>query len=134
MSHIVKWVMVVVLLFVPAGLHAGFEYERLIEAKISGPIVDVVTHPQEDLAFVLIPGEIVIYSTDEQTVLDRIPVEKDFDRIAYLADDRLVLTAKSSSRINVIRLNRIYNIDLKGRAFRGPPEAKITLAVFDDYQ
>jgi len=132
--HIVKWVLAVALLSAPAGLHAGFESESLMETKISGPIVDVVTHSQEDLAFVLIPGEIVIFSTDEQTVLDRIPVDTDFDRIAYLAEDRLVLTAKSSSRIKVIRFNRIYDIDLKGRTVKGPPGAKITLAVFDDYQ
>ena len=76
----------------------------------------------------------LIYSTTDQAVLDRIPVEKQFDRIAYQDPDRLVLTAAEPSRINIIRFSRIYDIDLSGRAVKGPRDAKVTLVVFDDYQ
>jgi len=121
-------------ILVPATLHAAFEYESILTAEIDGPVLDVTTHPDGDMAFVLTPGTVLIYSTDDQAVLDRIPVEKPFDRIAYQDEDRLVLTATHPSRIKVVRFNRIYDIDLSGRAVKGPPDAKVTLVVFDDYQ
>jgi hypothetical protein len=86
------------------------------------------------MIFILTPGAVLIYSATDQAVLDRIPVEKPFDRIAYQDPDRLVLTAGDPSRINIIRFSRIYDIDLSGRAVKGPLDAKVTLAVFDDYQ
>ena len=94
----------------------------------------MTTNPAEDLVFILTPKAVVIYSTAERAVLDRIPVDASFDRIAYQNDDRLVLTATEPSRISIIRFSRIYDIDLSGRAVKGPPEAKVTLVVFDDYQ
>ena len=130
----VKWIVAAVVLMLPTGLQAAFEYESLFKAAIDGPIVDVATNPAEDLVFVLTPGQVLIYSTDNRTVLDRIPVEAGFDRIAYQSDDRLVLTAQQPSRINIIRYSRIYDIDLAGRAIKGPPDAKVTIVVFDDYQ
>ena len=61
------------------------------------------------------------------------------DRYLFLeallsARDRLILTAAEQSRIDVIRFSRIYDIDLSGRAVKGPQDAKVTLVVFDDYQ
>ena len=130
----VKWIVAAMLLLLPSGLQAAFEYESVLKAVIDGPVLDVATNPEEDLVFVLTPGRILIYSTEEQVVLDRIPVDKGFDRIAYQADDRLVLTASTPSRIHIVRFSRVYDIDLKGRAVKGPPDAGATLVVFDDYQ
>ena len=115
-------------------LHAAFEVERILNADMGAPILDVTTNPAGDLVFVLTTGEVLIYSTDDQAVLDRIPIEKPFDRIAYQEEDRLILTAATPARINVIRFSRIYDIDLTGRAVKGPADAKVTLVVFDDYQ
>lgn len=118
----------------PPALHAAFEYESLLNADIGASILDVTANPDEDLVFVLTPGEVLIYSIGDQAILDRIPVEKKFDRIAYQDEDRLVLTARAPSTITVLKLSRIYDIDLSGRAVKGPGGAKITLVVFDDYQ
>jgi len=129
-----KWIVAAMVLMLPSGLQAAFEYESILQADIEGPIVDVATNPAEDLVFVLTPGKILIYSTDYRTVLDRIPVEAGFDRIAFQADDRLVLTAKQPARLDIIRYSRIYDIETKGRAVKGPSDASVTLVVFDDYQ
>ena len=129
-----KWIVAAVVLMLPSGLQAAFEYESILQADIEGPIVDVATNPAEDLVFVLTPGKILIYSTDYQAVLDRIPVDAGFDRIAFQSDDRLVLTAKQPARLDIIRYSRIYDIDLKGRAVKGPSDASVTIVVFDDYQ
>ena len=125
---------IVSVLLIPTLVQAAFEHESVLEADIDGPILDVATNPAEDMVFVLTPGAVLIYSTSEQAILERIPVEKPYDRIAYQDPDRLVLTAGEPSRINVIRYSRIYDIDVSGRAVKGPVDAKVTLVVFDDYQ
>ena len=134
MSRTMKIVFLLAVILVPTSLHAAFDYESILTADIDGPVLDVTTNPEGDTAFVLTPGAVLIYSTDDQAVLDRIPVEKAFDRIAYQDEDRLVLTATQPSRIQVVRFSRIYDIDLSGRAVKGPSDAKVTLVVFDDYQ
>ena len=134
MLRTMKLTVLLLIMFLPATLHAAFEVESVLKADIGAPILDVTTNPAEDMIFVLTPGAVMIYSTTDQVILDRIPVEKQFDRIAYQDPDRLVLTAAEPSRINIIRLSRIYDIDLSGRAFKGPQDAKVSLVVFDDYQ
>ena len=134
MSRIMKLAVLLMVMLLPAWLHAAFEVESVLKADIGAPILDVTTNPAEDLVFVLTSGEVLVYSTTDQAVLDRIPVEKQFDRIAYQDPDRLILTAAEPSRINIIRFSRIYDIDLSGRAVKGPRDAKVTLVVFDDYQ
>lgn len=130
----IKLAVILAIVLIPAVLHAAFDVERILTAEIGAPILDVTTNPAGDLVFVLTPGEILIYSTDDQAVLDRIPIKKPFDRIAYQDQDRLVLTAAKPSRINVIRFSRLYEIELSGRVINGPADAKVTLVVFDDYQ
>lgn len=130
----IKFTVILAIVLIPALLHAAFDVERILNAEIGAPILDVTTNPAGDLVFALTPGEVLIYSADDQAVLDRIPIEKPFDRIAYQDEDRLVLTTANPSRINIIRFSRIYDIDLAGRAVKGPADAKVTLVVFDDYQ
>jgi hypothetical protein len=134
MLRTMKLTVLLLIMLLPATLHAAFEVETILKADIGAPILDVTTNPAEELVFVLTPGAVVIYSTTDQVILDRIPVEKQFDRIAYQDPDRLVLTAAEPSRINIIGFSRIYDINLSGRAFKGPRDAKVTLVVFDDYQ
>lgn len=134
MLRFMKLAVVAMVMLLPVSLHAAFEVETILKADIGAPILDVATNPAEELVFVLTPGAVLIYSTTDQAVLDRIPVEKQFDRIAYQDSDRLVLTAAEPSRISIIRFSRIYDIDLSGRAVKGPRDAKVTLVVFDDYQ
>lgn len=131
---IMKWAVLIVAILIPSVIQAAFEHEGILEADIGAPILDVTTNPAEDLVFILTPETVLIYSSDERVVLDRIPLGASYDRIAYQNDDRLVLTSAEPSRINIIRFSRIYDIDLTGRALKGPPDAKVTLVVFDDYQ
>ena len=129
-----KLAVILVFILIPIMLHAAFEVESILKADLGAPILDVTTSPAGGMVFVLTPGAVLIYSTDDQAVLDRIPVEEPFDRIAYQDEDRLVLTAAKSSRIKIIRFSRIYDINLSGRTVKGPRDAKVTLVVFDDYQ
>lgn len=128
------WVFILLVVLLPATLHAAFEHESILKVDIAAPILDVTTNPAEDLVFILTSEAVLIYSIADQVVLDRIVLDASFERIAYQGDDRLVLTAAEPSRINIIQFSRIYDIDLSGRAVKGPPDARVTLVVFDDYQ
>jgi hypothetical protein len=130
----IKWVVLFLVIMTPAVLPAAFEHERILKTDIDAPILDVTTDPAEDLVFILTPQAVLIYSTTDRSILDRIALDDSFDRIAYQNEDRLVLTAKEPSRISIIGFSRIYDIDLSGRAVKGPPDANVTLVVFDDYQ
>ncbi|BBO74784.1 hypothetical protein DSCW_22010 [Desulfosarcina widdelii] len=130
----VKWIIVIMLILAPAGLQAAFEYKSILKADIDGTVLDVAADPAAELVFLLTPEAVLIYSTEDKAVLDRIPLDGRFDRIAYQPEDRLVLTAAKPARINIVQFSRIYAIDLTGRAVKGPKDAGVTLVVFDDYQ
>lgn len=134
MSSFFKWATICVLVLIPAAVSATFEAESVIKTKLDAPILDVATNAEENLAFLLTKGAVLIYSIDEKAVLDRIPLDGPFDRISLLDDERLVVTDSTTAQLNVIQFNRIYDIDLSGRYFKGPADAKVTLVVFDDYQ
>lgn len=129
-----QWVVALILIVTPAVVTASVAFESTLKANIDTPILDVATNPAEDIIFLLTPGAVLIYSPEEQTVLERIPLDQPFDRIAFLEGDRLVLTAGQPSRIEIIRFSRIYPIDLTNRSVKGPADAKVTIVVFDDYQ
>jgi hypothetical protein len=126
--------LIIAVVLIPIALPAAFEHESILRTEIGAPILDVATNPADDLIFVLTSGAVLIYSTDDRTVLDRIPLKASYDRIAFQKDDRLILTATKPSQINIIRFSRIFDIELAGRAVKGPKDAKVTLVVFDDYQ
>ncbi len=75
MLRFMKLAVVAMVILLPASLHAAFEVETILKADIGAPILDVATNPAEELVFVLTPGAVLIYSTTDQAVLDRIPVE-----------------------------------------------------------
>jgi hypothetical protein len=129
-----KLAIIFVLILFPGVLPAAFEVEHILKSDIDAPILDVTTNPAEAMVFILTPGAVLIYSADDQAILDRIPLDEPFDRIAYQEPDRLVLSAANPSRITIIRLSRVYAIDLTDRAVKGPRDAAVTLVVFDDYQ
>lgn len=134
MRREIKLAIMVWVVLMPAMLQAAYVHESLLKSDIGAPVLDLTASPDEDLVLVLTRGEVLIYSTSQQAVLDRIPVEKHFDRIACLKGDLLALTSAEPSRINLIRFSRIYDINVTGRAVKGPPDAKASIVVFDDYQ
>ncbi|MCP3889914.1 MAG: hypothetical protein GY702_13740 [Desulfobulbaceae bacterium] len=126
--------LVFLLILIPNLLNAAVEYESLIQVDLDASILDVTTNSTADLIFVLTPGEVLILSAMDGKIVDHIPVEKKFERITYHHEDKLILTARNPSIINIIKYSRIYDIDLINRPFKGRSDAKVTLVVFDDYQ
>jgi len=107
-------------------VHADVDWAIIKQINLSGDGKSI---------FILVPGEILIYSISEDRVTNRIPIDKDFDRITHSEKtNTLILTSSSSKRLKIIQGEPIHKIDLSGLPFKGPADAAVTVAVFDDYQ
>jgi hypothetical protein len=119
----------------PRGVRAEVEWTITKQIKLDTPPLDAATSSDGKLIFVLVPGEILVYSISKDKVTDRIPVDKVFDRITRFEKNHvLVLTSSSAKTLKIVQLDLIHEIDLSGLPFRGPADAPVTIAVFSDYQ
>ena len=57
MSRNMKLAVLLMVMLLPASLHAAFEVESVLKADIGAPILDVTTNPAEELVFVLTSGD-----------------------------------------------------------------------------
>jgi hypothetical protein len=116
-------------------IHADVDWTIIEQINLKAQPLDIAASVDGRLIFILAPGEILVYSISEDKVTNRIPIDKDFDRITYSEkNNTLILTSSSSKTLSIIQGNRIHKIDLSGLPFKGPADAAVTIAVFDDYQ
>ncbi len=119
-----------------SGLAYGdMEWTIKTQVNLSGPPLDVSESADGKWLFILIPGEVVIYSIDEERVEKRIPVDKGFDSLTHSPrHNTLILTSHSAKAVQVIQLEMVHEIDISGLPFKGQNNAPVTIAVFSDYQ
>ncbi len=126
---IISWVSV------PQFDYAEIDMTVIKQTNLDVQPLDIATSVDGKLIFVLTRGEILIYSIDEDKVTERISIDKAFDRVTYAGKNNiLILTSSTSKTLKIIQVDFIYNIVLDGLPFKGPADAVITIAVFDDYQ
>lgn len=79
-------------------------------------------------------GQILIYSP-AGSVIDKIDVGNSFDHIKVgPGGERLILSSRKNKSIRFIMLDYIQNISITGSPFKGPKDAPVVVAVFDDFQ
>jgi len=116
-------------------VHADVDWAIIKQINLGAKPLDIAASGDGKSIFILVPGEILIYSISEDRVTNRIPIDKDFDRITHSEKtNTLILTSSSSKRLKIIQGEPIHKIDLSGLPFKGPADAPVTVAVFDDYQ
>ena len=121
--------------FFPEVVQADLEWRIIKDLDLKTTPLDVAPSMDGKWLFILTPGEILVYSFPEEKITDRIPVDKAFDRIASLPRaDMLTIASSTKKALQVILLEAIYRIDVTGLPFKGPSDAAVTVAVFDDYQ
>ena len=121
--------------FFPQVVQADLEWRIIKDLDLKATPLDVVSSADGRRLFILTPGEILVYSFPDGKLTDRIPVDKDFDKIASLPrDDILTITSSTKKALQLILLETVYKIDVTGSPFKGPKEALVTIVVFDDYQ
>jgi len=126
---IVSWVSV------PQLVHSAVDWTIVRQIDLNAEPLDIAASADGRLIFVLVPGEILVYSISEDRVSNRIPIDKAFDRLTHSAKTNvLILTSRSAKTLKIIQLETIHNIALSGLPFKGPADAPVTIAVFSDYQ
>jgi len=120
---------------VPQLIFAGVDLAIIKQTNLDVQPLDIATSPDGEVIYVLARGEILVYSIDEGKVSNRIPIDKHFDKLTCgVEDNMLILTSSSSKTLKIIRVDFKYNISIDGLPFKGPANAPVTIAVFDDYQ
>jgi hypothetical protein len=115
--------------------YADVEWTLKKQLSLDAAPIDVASSPDGQWIYVLASGEILVYSVAEDKVVNRIPVDKSFDRIAHSApDNTLIVTSSSGKTLKLIQLDIVHKFDLSGLPFKGPEKAPVTIAVFSDYQ
>jgi hypothetical protein len=113
----------------------GVEATRLKQISIDKKPLDVATATDGKLMFVLVPGEVLIFSNLEDTPLNRIGVDAQFDRMTFAEKlDLLILSSTTDKKVDMVRIELISDISIEGSPYLGRADAPVTIAVFDDYQ
>lgn len=113
------------------------EWEWMVTRKLNlqATPLDVCSTEDGKWIFVLTPGEVLMYSVPENRVVNRMPVGRELDKMSYSArSNTLVLTSGSGKSLEVVQLDAIFEIPVTGLPFKGPEKARVTVAIFDDYQ
>jgi hypothetical protein len=121
-------------LFLPAA-QAGLEWKIIKDLDLKASPLDVAPSADGQWLYILTPGEILVYSLQEGKITDQVPVGKEFDRIVSLPRaNGLTLSSSAKKTIQIIMLENVFTIDVSGLPFKGPRDAPVVIAVFDDYQ
>jgi len=116
-------------------VYADVDWTVLKQVELAAEPLDIAPSVDGKLIYILSPGEVLIYSIAQNQVIDKIPVDKSFDKMSFSEkNSALILSGSSSKTLKLIRVEQRHDIEVSGRPFKGPANALVTIAVFDDYQ
>ncbi len=120
---------------IPHLLAANVEWTPKKPLNLGASTLDMATSLDGRWIFILAPGEILVYSISEEKVVNRIPVDKAFDRLTHSpTTNTLILGSGTEKILKIIELEVIHNFEISGLPIKGPENAPVTIAVFGDYQ
>jgi len=129
------FLVVIIWVLAPKFVYSEIDWTLKKQINLNVKPLDIATSTDGKLIFVLAPGEVLVYSIAEGKVTNRIPIDKDFDKVTYAGKNNvLILTSSSSKTLKIIQVDFLYDIALTGLPFKGPADAAVTIAVFNDYQ
>ena len=105
------------------------------EMSLSGEALDLAVSTDGRWTFVLTKGgEVAVYGISGNLV-QVMKVDKGFDRMEYSpAGNKLLLSGAGKQKLKILTLSMLYELDYKGSPFKGPADAPVTIAVFNDFQ
>jgi protein-disulfide isomerase len=126
---------IITCILVPKASTTNLEWTIKKELDLKAPALDISQSGDGQWIFILSMGEITIYSNIEDKVINRIPVDKAFDKVThYESNNTLILTSSRENILKIIQLEAIEEFDFSGLPFLGPEDAPVTITVFADYQ
>jgi len=124
-----------ILLSVPAVIPANVEWTMAGQLDLKTPPLDISASADGKWLYILCPGEIAIYSFNEDKIVKRIPVDKSVDRMIYIKEkNALLISSRSGDTVRIIQLEVVHPFTTSGLPYKGPNHAPVTIAVFSDYQ
>lgn len=133
-----KWLFFIVcatVVLLMQNAFADIEWSAKKQLPIDAAPLDSALSDDGTLMFMLTPGKILVYSIAKEKVVNRIPVDKSFDRLTFSPkQNRLIVTSSSKKTLKIIDLEFLQKIDIAGLPHKGPKNAPVTIAVFNDYQ
>ena len=137
MKHQVS-IFLIVLFFLSAGVGeslATVEWNVRKTLKTEKNFRDVIMSIKGKWIFVLTDkGEVLIY-TPNGRLKDRISVGDSIDGIkAGPRDEILLLTNRKEATVKIITLDFVFNMKVEGSPFKGPPDAPVVIATFNDFE
>jgi len=129
------FLVLVIWLLAPKFVYSEIDWTLKKQIDLNVEPLDIATSTDGKFIFVLAIGEVLVYSIAEGKIANRIPIDKDFDRVTYAGKNNvLILTSSSSKTLKIIQVDFLFDIALSGLPFKGPENAAVTIAVFNDYQ
>lgn len=128
-------VLVIGLLYATSVMPAQVEWQISGQVDLKAPPEDLCASADGKWLYILSAGEVAVYSFAEEKIVNRIAIDKGFDRMIYVKEkNALVVTSRSGKTVQIIQLEEVYQFDTSGLPYQGSKRAPITVAVFSDYQ
>jgi hypothetical protein len=126
-------VVIVSLLYVPSVIPDNVEWTISGQLDLKARPLDIYASADGKWLYILSTGEVAVYSFYDDRVVNRISIDKAFDRMIYLQENNsLVVTSRSGNTLQIIQLELVF--DTSGLPYKGFKHAPVTVAVFSSYQ
>jgi len=124
---------IILILFARASASVEWNIQRTFRMEAS-PVDAAVSRSGRWIFVLTDKGDILIYSNDGN-LEDKVAVGKHVDSIKVgPKEDILLLTSRKNKSVQVLTLEFIHNIEVSNSPFRGPVDAPVVIAVFNDFQ
>lgn len=135
-----KWIMVFSSVIVLGGFNSALasdnvEWNIFRTLQLDATPIDMALTPDGRRIFVLTEqGEVWIFSSAAE-VEAKIDVGKHVDQIKLgPGGETLILKSGKNKTIQLVTLDFIQKINISGSPFKGPEDASVVIAVFDDFE
>jgi hypothetical protein len=97
--------------------------------------LDVAVSLNGKWIFVLTDQQKILIFSSDGALNDEIPVDARVDGIQVGGrEDIIYLTSRSQTKIQILKLDFIYKINVLGSAFKGKREAPVVIAIFSEFE
>ena len=105
------------------------------KVQLEQPPIDLQVSSSKKWIYVLTSDSKILIYTARGQLKDTITVDPDIDQInAGARDDTLFLLSRKSKSFQAITIDFVEDINTQGSPVKGPVDAPVTIAVFNDFQ
>jgi len=122
-------------LFLALPAVAKIEWEMLKDISLDDSPKDITITRDGTTAYILGEQSIIMFSLQENKVIETIPLKGNFSGIALAPDEAILfLTNPQSKQISLMQIAQIYEIDAGKSPVIGKAKAPVSIVAFLDYQ